>query len=584
MSEATATHPAAAAIQEALGQPTLCAAFQVTAAANANRTAFRTFGSDAAMTYQDYAHRVRSVANGLAALGVGAGDTVGLMLDNRPEFQISDTAALHLGALPFSIYNSNPPEKIVPMLENSGTRIVIAEPHYAAAVREAARMMPGVECIVVVGESAGDGDMTLADLEALPAPDGFDFEASWRAVTPDTRAMLIYTSGTTGEPKGAEWDHRGLLANLRAMHALVPVSPEGRMVSYLPMAHLAERFFTHYGPMVFGLEVTNLLDGKRLAEAVQEVHPTRFFGVPRIYEKLGQLARQFAAEDETTREAMAAADTGDPEAIARAREVLRPVRERLGFGAVEYLGSAAAPARKDILDLFDALGLTIIENWGMTETGFTLANPPGAVKLGTVGKPMPGVDAKLADDGELLIRGPIFAGYRNDPARTAEALDEEGWMHSGDVAAIDDDGYYRIVDRKKEIIINSAGKNMAPAYIENTVKQQSPLIGHAVAIGDGRKYVTALIVLDEEGLDKFAREEGLRGSYAELSGAEQVRAEIARAIDAANGQLARVEQIKTFTILDHPWVPGTNEVTATMKLRRRAINEKYAAQIDQLYR
>src|SRR5918999_443134 len=574
----TIPQDAAAAIEEALRQDTLCGAFQVTAAANADRPALRVFGSDRELTWRDFAERVRSIATGLAALGIGPGDTVGLMLDSRAEFHLVDTAVLHLGALPFSIYNSNPAEKIVPLLANSDARILIAEPHYVPALVEAAKENPRVERIIVVGDEAAPGQLTLDELEALPAPDGFDFEASWRAVAPDSLAMLIYTSGTTGEPKGAEWNHRSLMTNLRGHHQLLPVSPGGRMISYLPMAHLAERFFTHYGTLVFGLTVTSLPDAKQLHTAIAEVRPTRFFGVPRIYEKLADLVRKVADEDDATRAAIAAVDAGGDER-ARTRELLAPVRARLGLDAAEYLGSAAAPARADLLDLFDALGMTIIENWGMSETGMTLINPPERVKLGTVGKPTPGVEGKLAEDGELLVRGPIFVGYRNDPEKTREALDEDGWMHSGDVATVDEDGYYSIVDRKKEIIINSAGKNMSPAYIENVIKSKSPVIGHAVAIGDRRKYNTALIVLDEEGLRAFASAHGLEGSHADLCRAPEVRAEVARALDAANVALARVEQIKTHRILDVTWVPGTDEVTTTMKLRRKAIGEKYAEEI-----
>jgi long-chain acyl-CoA synthetase len=583
MSETTTIpQDSAGAIEEALRQDTLCAAFQVTAAANADRPALRVFGSDTEVTWREFADRVRSIATGLAALGIGPGDTVGLMLDSRPEFHLVDTAVLHLGALPFSIYNSNPPEKIVPMLENSEARILIAEAHYAPVLVEAAKDRAEIERIIVVGGDAAEDQLTLEELEALPAPDGFDFESTWRAVTPDTLAMLIYTSGTTGEPKGAEWNHRSLMTNLRGHHQLLPVSPAGRMVSYLPMAHLAERFFSHYGTLVYGLTITSLPDAKQLHAAIQEVRPTRFFGVPRIYEKLADLVRQVAGEDDATRAAIAAVDAGGDDR-ERTRDVLAPVRARLGLDAAEYLGSAAAPARADLLDLFDALGMTIIENWGMSETGMTLINPPERVKLGTVGKPTPGVEAKLADDGELLVRGPIFVRYRNDPEKTREALDEDGWMHSGDVATVDEDGYYKIVDRKKEIIINSAGKNMSPAYIENVIKSKSPLIGFAVAIGDRRKYNTALIVLDEEALKASASEHGLEGTHAELCRAPEVEAEVEGALEAANAGLARVEQIKTHQILDVPWAPGTDEVTTTMKLRRRAINEKYAEEIEALY-
>jgi long-subunit acyl-CoA synthetase (AMP-forming) len=584
MSETTTIpQDSTAAIEEALRQDTLCAAFQVTAAANADRPALRVFGSGADVTWRVFADRVRSIATGLAALGIGPGDTVGLMLDSRNEFHLVDTAVLHLGALPFSIYNSNPAEKIVPLLENSEARILIAEAHYVPVLLEAAKDRPQIERIIVVDGEAAEGQLTLDELEALPAPDGFEFDASWRAVTPDTLAMLIYTSGTTGEPKGAEWNHRSLMTNLRGHHQILPVSACGRHISYLPMAHLAERFFSHYGTLVFGWTVTSLPDAKQLHAAIEEVRPTRFFGVPRIYEKLAEQARRIAAEDDATRAAIAAVDSGGDEERNRARPTLAPVRARLGLDAAEYLGSAAAPARADLLHLFDAMGMTIVENWGMSETGLTLINPPERVKIGTVGKPTPGVEAKLADDGELLVRGPIFVGYRNDPEKTREAVDEDGWMYSGDVATVDDDGYYKIVDRKKEIIINSAGKNMSPAYIENVIKSKSPLIGWAVAIGDRRKYNTALIVLDEEGLKQFAAEHGLRGSHAELTHAPVVEAEVARALEAANTGLARVEQIKTHRILETTWLPGTEEVTATMKLRRRAINDKYAEEIEALY-
>jgi long-chain acyl-CoA synthetase len=549
-------------IDEALARPTLCAAFQVTARANPDRVALRTFGSEETVTYRQMADRVERIAGGLAALGVGAGDVVGLMLDSRSEFHSIDLAALHIGALPFSIYNSNPAEKIIPLLENSGARIVVAEPHYAPILASVAAQRPELlETVIVIGDDAGAGSTTLAELEAQTPPEGFVFDAAWRAVTPEDTGMLIYTSGTTGEPKGAEWSHRAMMDNLRGFHHLIPVSDAGRMVSYLPMAHLAERFMTHQGLTVFGYTVTSVPQASQLPDALRAVRPTRFFGVPRIYEKLAEPARRLID------------GAGGAESA----------REALGFDQAEYLGSAAAPARADILALFDALGLPLIENWGMSETGLTLINPPDAIKAGTVGKPTPGVEARLAEDGELMIRGPIFSRYRNEPRRTRDAFDDEGWLHTGDVAAVDEDGYYRIVDRKKDIIINSAGKNMAPVMIENAVKTQSPLVGFVIAVGDGRKYVTALITIDELALADFAREHGLEGDYAELTQAPEVRAAVDVAVTAANATLAHVEQIKRFVLLEEPWIPGTDVVTSTMKLRRRAITAKYAGTIDELY-
>ena len=551
----------AAAIDEALAAPTLCAAFQVTAEANGNRPALRHFGAPAsdAITFNQAADRVRRLAGGLASLGLGEGDALGLMLDSRSEFHLADLAALHLGVLPYSIYNSNPAEKIVPLLENSGSTIVIAEAHYAPVLAEVMRSRPDLlETIVVVGDEAGDGHLTLAQLEQTEPPGGFDFERRWRALTGDSLGMLIYTSGTTGEPKGVEWTHEAIMQNLRGFHELIPVSPAGRMVSYLPMAHLAERFMTYQGMIAYGLTVTSANAGD-LAAALREVSPTRFFGVPRIYEKLIEPVRALAAT------------------------VPGAARDALGLGEAEYLGSAAAPARSDILALFAGLGLPLIENWGMSETAMTLINPPGAIKAGTVGRPTPGVEARLAQDGELMIRGPIFSRYRRDPERTRQAVDADGWLHTGDIAVIDEDGYYSIVDRKKDMIINSAGKNMAPVYIESVIKQQSPMIGYVAAIGDARKYVTALLTLDDDELRAFAQARGLTGDHAALTQTPEVLAEAARAIEAANAHLARVEQIKRFRILPEPWVPGSELVTASMKLRRRAINARYAPEIEALY-
>jgi long-chain acyl-CoA synthetase len=364
------------------------------------------------------------------------------------------------------------------------------------------------------------------------------------------------------------------------------------------MAHLFERWFSHYGGMAFGFTVTSVPDPKQLAAALGAVKPTRFIAVPRIYEKLAMAVRKIARADDELRGALedgmafAAAslsDTEQPDADllirgAAARVTLGGIRERLGFGATEYLGSASAPARVDILKVFTALGLPIAEIWGMSETGMSLSNPLERIKIGTVGRPQPGVEAKLAPDGELLVRGPIFSGYRNEPDKTREAVDEDGWMRSGDIATVDADGYYTIVDRKKEIIINSAGKNIPPAMVENRLKAHSPVIGHAVALGDKRPYLTAIIVLDEESLIEFASGAGLTGSFDQITREPAVYAEVERAVQAANATLARIEQVKKYRILEGvSWLPGGDEITMTMKLKRRVIDRKYAAEIAALY-
>lgn len=586
---------AAAAIDLALQQPTLPAAFQLTAAVNAGRPALQTFGSGTVLSWREYARRVERIAAGLYAIGVRPGDAVALMLGNCSEFHLLDTAAMHIGAAPFSIYFTNPADQIEPMIRNARARVAFAAPEYVEKMVEVQRRTGLLEHIVVLGEDGTGGSITLRELEGLASPPGFDFAALWRAIEPEDIAGIVYTSGTTGEPKGVEWSHGSLLANMRGLSELARPSPEGRLVSYLPMAHLAERFISHYCSMAFGYTITTAPDLSHLGPALAATRPTRFFGVPRVYEKLGEAAKRMAAADGTLRTSLAvslqaAADRGsqepDPdlrEAGMRARERLAPIRRMLGLDASEYRGAAAAPMREDTHHLFSAIGLPVAEIWGMSETALTVSNPPGQIKIGTVGKPQPGVEARLAEDGELLIRGPIFSRYRNDPERTRQAFDAEGWLRTGDVATVDADGYFKIVDRKKELIINAAGKNIAPAMVENRIKQHSPLISHAVVIGDRRSYLAALIVLDEESLGNFAARHGLAGDLPELAAGGVVRAEVERAVLEANESLARVEQIKRFTILACAWPPGGEELTQTMKLKRRVIAAKYADEIEALY-
>jgi long-subunit acyl-CoA synthetase (AMP-forming) len=556
------TPDGAAAIERALAERTLCAAFQSTVANNTDRVALRTPGQPpgAGVTFAEYGERVRSIACGLAALGVGPCDTVGLMLVNRPEFYLADTAVMHLGAAPFSIYFTNPVAQIMPLMSNAGARLVVCEPEYATILAQVRDRVGVPERIVVVGDEPGAGDLTLSDVEAMMRPAGFDFSRAWRAVGSDDIALLIYTSGTTGEPKGVEWGHDALLQNVRNVHTLAPASPHGKVISYLPMAHLFERWFSHYGQIGLGLTVT-CVRAHDVGEGLADVEPTRFVGVPRVYEKLAESAG----------------------AMTRAGASPAEARQRLGLRDIEWLGSAAAPARQDRLETFARMGLHVTEIWGMTETAMSLCNPLDRIKIGTVGKPMPGFEARLLEDGELCVRGPIFHRYRREPERTREAVDAEGWMHSGDIATIDEDGYYRIVDRKKEIIINSAGKNIPPTMVEGRIKSQSPLIAHAVAVGDRRPYLTALIVLDEDELRSLAASLGLAGSFAELSRAPEVRAQVQQIIDSANASLARIEQVKQFAILGDNWTVGSDQVTPSQKLRRGNILARYATEIDALY-
>jgi long-chain acyl-CoA synthetase len=590
---ATTTAPDLQAVAAAaLGSGTLCDAFQLTASAGGGRVALASPDGSVRITWSEYRARVRTIAAGLASLGVGDGDTVALLLGNRPEFHLVDTAALHLGATPFSIYHTNPPEEIVPLLRNSNARVLVTEPGYLERSRATQALHPALEHIVVV---EGDGpELTLAGLEAIGDP-GFDFEAAWRRVSPDHVATLVYTSGTTGEPKGVEHTHAGLLFGLNCVQRLAPVSPNGRIVSYLPMAHIAERYVSHYSSLTFGYSITACADPKQLAAALVGTRPTRFFGVPRIYEKLCAAATALIEADPSGA-LPAALQAG----LARVRaeqagetvpmlsdeheQLLRGVREQLGLDQLEWAGVAAAPTPYAVLEFFHAIGVRVAELWGMSECALSTSNPPDRIKLGTVGVAIPGVEVRLADDGEILVRGPnVTKRYRNDPTRTAEAIDTDGWLHSGDIAVADEDGYLTIVDRKKEIIINSAGKNMSPTHIECAIGEASPLIAQVVAIGDARKYVTALIVLDEDAVSRARGQHALPTEPRELSHCAYVQDAIAAAVQRGNERLARVEQIKAYAVLPAFWAPGGDELTPTMKLKRRVIAKKYAETIEALY-
>ena len=553
----------------ALSAATLCEAFQVTAAERPDAVALRTPGDGAAVTWAEYAQRAERVAAGLAALGVERGDTVALMLTNRPEFNVADTGAMLLGATAFSVYNTSTPEQIEFLFGNAGNRVVITERAFLPVVRAAQERSPGLEHIVLV-DGAEDGTVALDRLEDTGAS-SFDFDGTWRAVEPDDVLTLIYTSGTTGPPKGVQLTHRNLMAEIRAVADRLPTEPWGRITSFLPSAHIADRWSAHYqSSMVFGFTLTSIADPRAVIQHLPEVRPTAWGSVPRIWEKL--------------KAALEAQGITDPAALPQ--EARTAIREKLGLDQCAWLVVGAAPTPREVLEYFAALGLPICELWGMSETSSCATiNPPDRIKIGTCGPALQGVELKLADDGELLVRGEVvMTGYRNDPEKTAEAFDDDGWLRTGDVAEIDDDGYVKIVDRKKELIINAAGKNMSPVNIESRLKTCHPLIGTAVAIGDRRPYNVALIVLDPDACGAFAAQQGIEdGSPAALARDERVQAAIGTAIEEANSHLSRVEQVKKWCLLETEWQPGGEELTPTMKLKRRPIEQKYAQQIEELY-
>ncbi|WP_405165101.1 long-chain fatty acid--CoA ligase [Nocardia sp. NBC_01499] len=594
-------------VPAAVRPDTLCAAFQSNVAKYPDAVALRTLGGAVSITWREYGERVQAIATGLAALGIEPGGTVAIMLTNRPEFHLCDTAILHTGATPFSVYNTNPVDLLVYQFGNAGNKAVICErqfvPKILEAVAKAAEKGIHVEHVICV-DDAPEGTIALSDVEKASGGD-FDFDATWRKVQPDDLLTIVYTSGTTGPPKGVELTHTNFIENARVLEQFGGGGPDDRVISYLPDAHAANRWFAHYMTMLEGCQITTVPDFKQVATALTEVHPSVFLGVPRVWVKVkGALEERFATESPVKRRlidwaigvgrkrARAASDGRPLGALDQLqyaladRLVLASIRSGLGLDKVRVAVTGSNAIPPEVHEFFLGLGLPLCEGYGMSEctAGATL-NGPDRVKIGTVGTPLPGAEVKLADDGEVLIRGKmVMRGYRGDPAKTAEAIDGDGWLHTGDIGTIDSDGYLSIIDRKKELIINATGKNMSPANIENTVTDNCSLIGTVVVIGEQRPFNTALLILDPDLAAAYAQRHNLAGTtVAELSKDPQILTAIEEGIAAANSKLSRVEQIRKYIVLPEVWENGSDYLTATGKLKRKPISSGYTDTIEALY-
>jgi long-chain acyl-CoA synthetase len=593
----------AAAAGRAVDAPTVTEALRRTAANNPDIVAVRLPDDSVSLTWAELLDRVDAVAGGLAKLGVKRGDTVAIMLSNRPEFHIVDLAVAMLGATPFSIYQTYPVEEIEYLMTDAAAHAAIVEQAHLPAMLEVRQRVPALEHIIVVDGEPREGTLSLAEVEG--SNPSFDVAAAAGEIQPSDVLTLIYTSGTTGKPKGVQLSHHNIMVSAKAVEQIVPFGAGGRVISWLPAAHIAERMAHHYIPTIYAGTVTCAPNPREVVSYLPQVRPTWFFAVPRIWEKLkaGLEAMMHGQPEEQRKpmeEALAASiervrlrQRGQPvpaELEARVKQadeqMFSKLREMLGLDQVASVNVGAAPTPVEVLEFFHAIGIELAELWGMSETcGFGTCNRPGAVKIGTVGPPAPGTELKIADDGEVLCRGEfVMLGYRNAPEKTAEAIDDEGWLHTGDVGELDEDGFLKIVDRKKELIINAAGKNMSPANIEAEIKSASPLIGQAVAIGDGRPFNTALVVLDTDYAPQWAKAKGIDAhALDELATEPEVNDAVQQAVDEANSHLARVEQIKKFTIVPGEWAPGGDELTPTMKLKRKPIAAKYQAEIESMY-
>ncbi|HET7655103.1 MAG TPA: AMP-dependent synthetase/ligase [Acidimicrobiales bacterium] len=598
-------------IDDAVAGLTIPTFFGRTVARCGDQPALRWKGADGTWqewTWNDYAERVARAATAFRDLGLRRGDRAVLMLRNIPEFHVADAAFCHLGVCSISIYNSSSPDQVQYLAAHSEAKIAIVEDMgFLDRFLTMRDELPAIATYVIVRD--GDGDRAApADVkrwDELLTAEPADLEKISQDVRPDDLATVIYTSGTTGPPKGVVLDHHNIVWTGESLLRAIDDDIAGwRQVSYLPMAHIAERMTGHYNPMRTGSIVACCPDTGLIAEYLRDVHPNLLFGVPRIFEKIhaGVMAVVANEPDAERRAAMEnALAVGRKVAEAKAngenidddlraqheqaeQAVLGLARMLTGLDEMKVAISGAAPISEEVLWFFRAIGVNLSEIYGMSESTGPITWDPYDVRIGTVGRALPGVEVTLADDGEVCFRGGnAFRGYLKDDEKTADAIDADGWVHTGDIGEIDGDGYLRIVDRKKELIITAGGKNISPANIESILKSY-PLIGQVAVIGDRRKFLSALVVLDPDVAPAWAAQHGVTvTSFAALADDPVVRAEIERNVDDANRHFSKTEGIKKFTILREEWVPDSEEMTPTMKLKRRGIHEKYAAEIEAMY-
>lgn len=600
---------------------------------SAHRIAYRekAMGRWKGTSWRTFGGRARAFATWLIEAGVARGDKVAIVGSTRSEWCVADIGGLLAGAVTLGAYPTLTASQLAYVLDHADARVVIVEGDADLAKLRAERAnLPKVERVLVwdPGADLGDDGWALPWSSALgQAPDEEAIAARVEAIDPNDTAILVYTSGTTGPPKGAMISHANILAVLRGQEESAPFREDDVSFNFLPMAHVAERIFGFYARIDSGISTAFASSIAAVLDEVQEVKPTIFGSVPRIFEKayakiLGQVddappARQkiFRWAESTGREVVRRWQRGEP--IPRSLRIRYLVADKLVFtkirgafgGRVRYFVTGAAPIAPEILELFWAAGFRIYEVYGMTEaTVVTHANRPGQTRLGTVGRALPYVEHQLAEDGEVLVRGPmVFQGYYKNPDATAETIDPEGWLHTGDIGAIDADGYLTLKDRKKHIIITAGGKNLTPANIENEIKGADPLISQVHVHGDRRKYLTALVALapstaldmaiKEDLLDRTRAEallaglaadplhkpQGLDQAMSELIQAEPVRQRVVEAVGRANDRLSRVETIKRVHLLDRELSVDDGELTPTLKVKRKVVEERFADAFDALY-
>jgi long-chain acyl-CoA synthetase len=609
-----------AEIEEQIAGMTFCTRLEQTVAERGDAPAYSDkVGRDPGepgwrtLTWSEVREQALDLAAGLSEAGLAPGSTMAIMASNRTEHVLADIAAVHASATPMSIYATLAPEQVAYVAGHSEPSVVVLEGvDQLNRWRKALAEVPGIQTVVVLDPAiAGEDEraITWHDLLArgreARAADPQKYHELWRSVSPDQPLTILYTSGTTGNPKGVVLTHHNICFETESSLATHQMFDAGVSISYLPFAHIAERMLGIYIPQFQGGHVHLIGDPSLLVGALGEVHPTRFFGVPRVWEKIRTGVSGLLAA-ETDQEKKAAVENAmsvglryvesrqfgqaTPPELAEeyARmdaAVLGPIRGLLGLDQVEWAASAAAPMPVDVTRFFAGLGLEIYDVYGMTETSAVVtANGPSGFRLGTVGRAIEGVEVRLGEDDEILVRGPVTTpGYFKAEDATRAMVDEDGWLHTGDIARMDEDGFFSIVDRKKEMIITSAGKNIAPSNIENLLKE-SPLVGHALVFGEGRPYCVAVLTLDGEVAPVLAQKHGIEFTdLADLARNPRILALVQQSVDAANERLSRPEQVKKWELLPTEWTAESEELTPTLKLKRRVVHAKYQDVLDRLY-
>jgi long-chain acyl-CoA synthetase len=586
------------------------------------------------MTWREYGDFVNRTAKGLMALGFGHSDKISLLSNNRPAWHIADVAAMSLGGATAAIYTSNSPEQVAYIVEHSESKVAFVDTvEQLEKILKMRGELPRLQKVVVFGNDTADADkefVTTWDefLETGSAIGDQQVAEARKSVKPEDLATFVYTSGTTGPPKGVMLTHSNIWWTATHSEEHIPIGdeamklPDGtydaRALSYLPLSHIAERMISHLLQIYYGTTTWFAESLDTLPADLQACKPTYFFAVPRVWEKFHAKFMEMAAQPpkdkgearkkNLAKKAIAAGvrvTQLEQEAVARGgtmadakvplglkvqhalldKLVLHKIRAAFGLDECKLALSAAAPLSPELIGFFHSIGIKVTEGYGQSEdNGPTTWNKPDAIKIGTVGTALPGLEMKLAEDGEILARGGnIMKGYYKDDKATRETVDEDGWLHSGDIGVIDEHGYLKITDRKKDIIITAGGKNIAPQEIENRLKTRHPLISQVVVIGDRRPFLSALITLDEEAAPGWGKEQGIEGGIPEIANHERTIKEIEGAINELNKTFAKVEGIKKFRILERDFLQEENEITPTMKVKRKQINEIYGDVIEDMY-